>query len=72
MKEKETTIKNTDVMEQIKGMLKSIKGNDKNTHEIILTLLDEVFKEYNSGKNRDIENKLYQMIDNDVRFKLKQ
>ena len=63
-------IKNADVMNQIELMLHDIKGKDSQVHKIIKELLQEVFYEYNTGRGRNIERKLYDMIDAEVNFKL--
>lgn len=56
-------IQNKDVMLQIKGMLESLQKDDPQQAKIILNLLNEVVKEYNSGRPMNIERKLYDMID---------
>ena len=63
-------IKNADVMHQIELMLQSIKEKDAQVYKIIRTLLQEVFFEYNSGRGRGIERKLYDMIDAEVSYKI--
>jgi hypothetical protein len=55
-------IQNKDVMHQIRGMLESLKKDDPQQSQIILNLLQEVVKEYNSGRTMNIDKKLYDMI----------
>lgn len=62
-------IKNTEVMQQIEEMLQDLKKQDKQQYNIILSLLNEVFMEYNTGKGKNIDKKLYEMIDAEIRFK---
>jgi hypothetical protein len=62
-------IKNTEVMRHIEEMLQDLKKQDKQQYNIILQLLHEVFQEYNTGKSKNIDKKLYDMIDAEVRFK---
>ena len=64
-------MQNVDVMAQIKLMLNELKDTDDAQHKIILDLLKNVFLEYNTGTNRQIEKKLYDMIDTEVTFKTK-
>jgi len=64
------TTKNSEVMGQIEEMLQDLKNHDRQQYNIILRLLDGVFKEYNTGKNKNIEKKLYDLIDAEVRFKI--
>jgi hypothetical protein len=56
-------IQNKDVMHQIKGMLESLQKEDPFQAQIILNLLQEVVKEYNSGRTMNVDRKLYDMID---------
>lgn len=56
-------IQNKDVMHQIRGMLESIQKEDPQQAQIILNLLGEVVKEFNSGRTMNVERKLYDMID---------
>jgi hypothetical protein len=63
--------KNTDVMHQIETMLHTLKESDYQQYTIIRSLLQEVFVEYSTGKSRNIERKLYDLIDAEVTFKLK-
>lgn len=63
-------VKNSDVMHQIELMLKNIKENDSQQYKIIKSLLQEVYLEYNSGRSRNVERKLYDMIDAEVSFKI--
>lgn len=62
-------IKNAEVMHQIEEMLHDLKKQDKQQYNIILALLSETFVEYNTGKTKNIEKKLYEMIDAEIRFK---
>ncbi|MCK9403927.1 MAG: hypothetical protein M0Q26_11055 [Chitinophagaceae bacterium] len=64
-------IKNSDVMRQIEMMLKGIKEKDLQQYTIIKELLSEVYLEYNTGRNRNVERKLTDLIDAEVSFKLK-
>ena len=57
---------NNDVMVQIRSMLESLQENDPQQARIVLNLLQEVVKEYNSGRPMNIERKLYDMIDSDT------
>lgn len=59
-------IKNKDVMHQIKSMLESLQKEDPVQSKIILNLLGEVVKEYNSGRTMNIDKKLYDMIDGET------
>ena len=56
-------IQNKDVMHQIKGMLESLRNKDPEQYQIILHLLQEVVLEYNSGRTRNVDRKLIDMID---------
>jgi hypothetical protein len=56
-------LQNKDVMHQIRGMLEAIQKEDPQQAQIILNLLGEVVKEFNSGRTMNIERKLYDMID---------
>jgi len=62
-------VKNTEVKHQIENMLQDLKKQDKQQYNIVLSLLTEVFVEYNTGKTRNVDKKLYEMIDAEVRFK---
>jgi len=64
-------MQNVDVMAQIKLMLNALKDKDDGQREIILDLLKEVFLEYNAGTNRNIEKKLYDMIEAEITFQTK-
>ncbi len=64
-------IQNKDVMQQIKGMLEDLQKKDAQQAKIILNLLHEVVKEYNSGRPMNIEKKLYEMIDGETSFETK-
>ncbi len=59
-------IQNKDVMQQIKGMLKSLETEDPQQYKIILNLLSEVVLEYNSGTPRNVERKLIDMIEGET------
>jgi len=59
-------VQNENVMQQIKGMLESLQKDDPKQSKIILNLLQEVVKEYNSGRSMGIEGKLYDMIDGET------
>lgn len=63
-------VKNADVMQQIEVMLKNIKEKDSQQYKIIKALLQEVYLEYNSGRQRNIERKLYDLIDAEVSYKI--
>lgn len=65
------TIQNKDVMQQIKGMLEALHKDDPQQTKIILNLLAEVVKEYNSGRPMNIEKKLYEMIDGEASYETK-
>jgi len=62
-------IKNAEVMHQIEEMLHDLKKRDKQQYNIIFSLLNEVFVEYNTGKSKSVEKKLYEMIDAEVRYR---
>ena len=64
-------IQNKDVMQQIKGMLKSLETEDPQQYQIILHLLQEVVLEYNSGRTRNVDRKLIDMIDGETYEKKK-
>ncbi|GIK21739.1 MAG: hypothetical protein BroJett005_11530 [Ignavibacteriota bacterium] len=64
-------VKNLEVLKQIEVMLSDLKDKDKRTYDIVLDLLKLVFVEYNTGKNQQIEKKLYDMIDAEINYKLK-
>lgn len=59
-------IQNESVMHQIKGMLEQLQKTDPKQSKIIMNLLQEVVKEYNSGRSMNIEGKLYDMIDGET------
>jgi hypothetical protein len=63
-------VKNADVMQQIEIMLQSIKEKDSQQYKIIKSLLQEVYLEYNSGRGRNVERKLYDLIDAEVSYKI--
>jgi hypothetical protein len=63
-------VKNADVMQQIEIMLQNIKEKDSQQYKIIKSLLQEVYLEYNSGRGRNIERKLYDLIDAEISFKI--
>lgn len=63
-------VKNADVMHQIELMLHNIKEKDTQQYKIIKSLLEEVYLEYNSGRSRNVERKLYDMIDAEVSYKI--
>jgi hypothetical protein len=60
-----------EVLKQIEVMLSDLRDKDKRTYDIVLDLLKLVFVEYNTGKNQQIEKKLYDMIDAEINYKLK-
>lgn len=64
-------VKNLEVLKQIEVMLSDLKDKDKRTYDIVIDLLKLVFVEYNTGKNQQIEKKLYDMIDAEINYKLK-
>ena len=64
-------VKNLEVLKQIEVMLSDLKNKDKRTYDIVLDLLKLVFVEFNTGKNQQIEKKLYDMIDAEVNYKIK-
>lgn len=55
-------LQNKDVMHQIRGMLESLQKEDPQQSQIILNLLQEVVKEFNSGRTMNVDKKLYDMI----------
>lgn len=55
-------LQNKDVMHQIRGMLESLQKDDPQQSQIILNLLQEVVKEFNSGRTMNVDKKLYDMI----------
>lgn len=55
-------VQNKDVMHQIREMLESLQKSDPQQSQIILNLLQEVVKEYNSGRTMNVDKKLYDMI----------
>lgn len=55
-------LQNKDVMYQIRGMLESLQKEDPQQSQIILNLLQEVVKEFNSGRTMNVDKKLYDMI----------
>ena len=59
-------IKNKDVMHQIKKMVETLHNDDPSQAKIIQNLLQEVVNEFNSGRTRNIEKKLYDMIDGET------
>lgn len=59
-------IQNKDVMHQIKEMLETLQKEDPQQTKIILHLLDEVKKEYTSGRTMNVEKKLYDMINGET------
>ncbi|MBW7841608.1 MAG: hypothetical protein H3C40_02675 [Ignavibacterium sp.] len=64
-------VKNLEVLKQIEVMLSDLKSKDKRTYDIVLDLLKLVFVEFNTGRNQQIEKKLYDMIDAEINYKLK-
>jgi len=56
-------IKNHEIFKQIEKMLEDVKNKDEEIYGITMQLLAEVYTEYNSGKNQNIENKIYRLID---------
>ena len=64
-------MKDQDVMIQIDRMLKNLKIADKGQYTIITSLLNEVFKEFNSGVKRKIDTRLWDMIDAEVQLQLR-
>ena len=63
--------KDNDALKQIKSLLSELEKDDKVQYEMLLTILQEVYMEYNSGQKRNIEKKLYDIIDAAVSFKIK-
>ena len=63
----EKNIKDKDMIVQIEKILTSLKKMDKQLHYIIIRLLQEVYREYNSGRNRHIDRILYDLIDIEVK-----
>lgn len=55
-------LQNKDVMHHIRGMLESLQKDDPQQSRIILNLLLEVVKEFNSGRTMNVDKKLYDMI----------
>lgn len=64
-------VQNEKVMVQIRSMLKSLQESDPQQCKIILFLLQEVYKEFNTGVPGNIDRKLYDMIDNETFFSTK-
>ena len=56
-------------MHQIEEMMQDLKKQDKQQYNIILSLLTEIFVEYNTGKCKNVDKKLYDMIDAEARYK---
>lgn len=63
--------KNTRVWEQIRTILGDIKQSDPAQYQIIMDTLDLIYKEYNSGRDLRCEQKLYDAIDAEIKFKQK-
>lgn len=63
--------KDNDALRQIKSLLSELEQEDKVQYEMLLTILQEVYMEYNSGQKRNIEKKLYDIINGAVSFKVK-
>ncbi len=63
--------KDNDALKQIKSLLSELEKEDKVQYEMLLTILQEVYMEYNSGQKRNIEKKLYDIVDAAVSFKIK-
>lgn len=66
------TLKNRDMMLQIKEMLHEVKDEDESQYVIILEYLREIYMEYNSGTNRNVEGKLYNWIDAEIRTRIEE
>ena len=62
------TLKNKDVLNRIEEMLDDLKASDKQQFKIVIQLLDEVFKEFNSKRPRNVDKKLYDLIDAEVTY----
>jgi hypothetical protein len=58
---------NKDVMKQIEALLKEVQEVDAVQHRLMVGLLAEVYVEFNTGKNGAVEQKLYKLIDLEVR-----
>jgi hypothetical protein len=58
---------NKDVMKQIEALLKEVQEVDAVQHRLMVGLLAEVYVEFNNGKNGAVEQKLYKLIDLEVR-----
>lgn len=65
-------VKNREAFDEIKRILGSLDEKDKVVHDIILELLNWVYLEYNSGSKQSIEKKLYDKIDAEIKFQIKQ
>ena len=61
------TVCSQDVYKQIEAMLSEVQELDAVQHRLMVGLLSEVFVEFNTGKNGAVEQKLYKMIDVEVR-----
>lgn len=60
-------IHDKDVLKQIEALLKEVKELDAVQHRLMVGLLAEVYVEYNTGKTGTVEQKLYKLIDAEVR-----
>jgi len=58
---------NRDVMNQIELLLKEVQEVDATQHRLMAELLAEVYVEFNTGKNRAVEQKIFKLIDLEVR-----
>lgn len=64
------SIKNSNVTKEVERLLSSVKVNSPSEFNILMDLIDEVYDDpkisYPETITKDIENKLYQWIDNSV------
>lgn len=64
------SIKNSNVTKEVERLLSSVKINTPSEFNILMDLIDEVYDDpkinYPETITKDIENKLYQWIDNSV------
>ncbi len=64
-------VKNVDVLKQIEDMLTGLKLSDKAVYDIVKEILKLVFLEYNTGRNQQIDKKIYDLIDAEATYKIK-
>lgn len=61
-------MKNMEVKGQIEQMLQQISSVDDQQYNIILRLLSDVFKEFNSGTKHKVDQKLWDHIDAEIKL----